>query len=170
MKKILSVVTIMLAMVLCFTGCEENYENMQQYNYEKKIAEANSNAKSAYYAIMSYCEDEIINGTMSDYPSIVRNTDFTDDKYDEGSYYFSFDNGTPIDLSSYTGEYVNGYWYIKKTSDGNFIAFWFKDKSTYVLSINRIGESMTYSQQLAYAEVGDIIGAYPLSVDDPLIY
>ncbi len=150
MKKILSIVTIMLAMVLCFTGCQKTYT-------DEDIESACANAYQGMTALTMY----FASNPPAEEPYIITNFAF-DSSEKKGSYYFSFDGDNPVDLSSYLGTKVDGYFYAEYGDYGavDFV-IWFADKETCDALYVEVGEALTWSQMLSYAEEGHLVGSYP---------
>lgn len=154
MKKILSIVTIMLAMVLCFTGCGK-----KTYT-EDDISAACANAKIADTALRSYS----FAYPPENFSGIATNFDFFASEYEEGSYYVTFDGYGVEDLSDYLGTKYEGYFYVEYDEYGYLeMALWFEDKATYDAVINDIYVPLSMSDMRSYAEQGYLVGCYPMA-------
>ena len=126
MKKILSVVTIMLAMVLCFTGCDE-LEDFQRgvegYNDNASQSQANANAKIVHVAVSSYISANPNESILGDGANFYLTT-----SDNEGETYFTFNGVDTCNLSDYLGSKFEGYSYVQFDRDKYVtVAVWAKD-------------------------------------------
>lgn len=156
----------MLAMVLCFTGCDEPEDfqrGVEEYNEEADISQANANAKIVYTAVSSY---------LSEYPDTVIyregfNYDLGDSKND-GKYYFTFDGITICDLSDYFGKKYEGYCNVYFTDSGTIqYAIWTGNYgSMYEATYYDRSNPLTYSDLEMYHNLGYVVGCYPIAPED----
>ncbi len=170
MKKILSVVTIMLAMVLCFTGCDELEDfqhGVEGYNNNASQSQANANAKIVYVAVSNF---------ISENPDVELQWDGgnfylpTSDK--EGTYYFTFDDEeNTYDLSAYLGKKFKGYSYIQLDYDDYdneyvTVAIWTDDWEAMEAIGPYVDGPLTTSELEDYQNMGYTIGCYPIAPED----
>ena len=154
MKKILSVLTIILTIGLFMTGCEKKIT-------EDDISSACAEASNMALAVQMYCNANPLDET----PYIVSNFDFVGSStVAEGSYYIAFDGYNVTDLSDYTGKNVDGFFYAEYDDYGYLdFALWFEDKAAYDATINDIYVPLSESDMRSFAEQGYLVGCYPVA-------